>query len=547
MNAIRHGTVAMPDFQRDFVWNPKNVISLLASVSNRWPIGSILISDRDDHSAIESLRLKNFEGSPAPEPDQVTAIVLDGQQRLTSLLHALVPESSKTMYYVEDVMAIFLRRKLNPDTPFSLTEADFTSLSQSDFNKKYPTIQDRATQGVATVEDISNSSKFFRWISHLNPDQWNGEQWELDELRKDIFGDLEQYNITSLKLSSDLGLEPLAVIFETVNKTGVRLDIDDLMLAKLYPSGFHLHDKWDEAVAEFAQLGEFGDQWGRRSVRGSGPITSLGVLKLIAYLNNQGIKRGDVLGLEATVVKTHWNDAVRAVNDGIEFLKTQCGVVCSSLLPDDTIVLPVAAYLLEGNSDFGLLKRWYWRAIVDETYLRNTSTQPVSDATTLIRGDLPEGFSVVEHGYDDVFVSLTNKLLEQRRSHDVLMKGVCGLLVTEGAEDWLKNTQLTHTSADIELHHIFPMRYSINQGWRKGSQDNPVNITANLTPLLASSNKSIGSSPPAVVTAEHRDARRAIATHSIDENVYDISSLDAFREFSGIRARNLARKLLDRC
>ena len=201
VNAIRHGTVAMPDFQRDFVWNPKNVISLLASVSNRWPIGSILISDRDDHSAIESLRLKNFEGSPAPEPDQVTAIVLDGQQRLTSLLHALVPESSKTMYYVEDVMAIFLRRKLNPDTPFSLTEADFTSLSQSDFNKKYPTIQDRATQGVATVEDISNSSKFFRWISHLNPDQWNGEQWELDELRKDIFGDLEQYNITSLKLS----------------------------------------------------------------------------------------------------------------------------------------------------------------------------------------------------------------------------------------------------------------------------------------------------------------------------------------------------------
>ena len=93
---------------------------------------------------------------------------------------------------------------------------------------------------------------------------------ELDELRKDIFGDMEQYNITSLKLSSDLGLEPLAVIFETVNKTGVRLDVDDLMLAKLYPSGFHLHDEWDEAVAKYTYLGEFGDQWSKRSSRGSG-------------------------------------------------------------------------------------------------------------------------------------------------------------------------------------------------------------------------------------------------------------------------------------
>ena len=516
-------------------------------MSNGWPIGSILISDREVHSAIESLRLKNFEGAPPPDSNQVTTIVLDGQQRLTSLLHAFAPELSATMYYVEDVMAIFRRRKLNPDIPFSLTEADFTSLSQSDFNKKYPTIRERADQGVATVEDISNSSKFIRWITHVNPNQWIGEQWELDELRKDVFGDLEQYNITSLKLSSDLGLEPLAVIFETVNKTGVRLDVDDLMLAKLYPSGFHLHDEWDEAVAKFAYLGEFGDPWSRRSVRGSGPITSLDVLKLIAYLDNQGIKRGDILGLKATAVKTHWTDAVRAVDQGIEFLKNQCGVACSSLLPDNTIVLPVAAYLSEGHSDFGLLKRWYWRAIVDETYLRNTSTQPVSDATTLIRGELPEGFSVDEHGHDDVFTSLTNNLLEQRRSHDVLMKGMCGLLVTEGAEDWLTNTQLTHTNADIELHHIFPMRYSINQGWRKGSQDNPVNITANLTPLLASSNKSIGSSPPAVVDAEYRDARRAIASHTINDDVFAVSSHDEFRDFTLMRARNLARKLLDRC
>ena len=184
---------------------------------------------------------------------------------------------------------------------------------------------------------------------------------------------------------------------------------------------------------------------------------------------------------------------------------------------------------------------------MDETYLRNTSTQPVSDASTLIRGDLPEGFSVQEHGYRDAFTNLTNKLLEQRRAHDVLMKGICCLLVTEGAEDWLRNTKLTHSNTDIEIHHVFPMRFSINQGWREGLQDNPVNITANLTPLFATSNKSIGSNPPKVVATENVDARKSIDTHSVDEDAYNVSSREEFRSFASRRAETLGRKLLDRC
>jgi hypothetical protein len=40
---IRRGVLALPDFQRDFVWRPVETKDLLHTVLNRWPAGSILL------------------------------------------------------------------------------------------------------------------------------------------------------------------------------------------------------------------------------------------------------------------------------------------------------------------------------------------------------------------------------------------------------------------------------------------------------------------------------------------------------------------------
>ena len=40
---IRSGRLALPDFQRDFVWNPGRVVELLDSVARQWPVGSLLL------------------------------------------------------------------------------------------------------------------------------------------------------------------------------------------------------------------------------------------------------------------------------------------------------------------------------------------------------------------------------------------------------------------------------------------------------------------------------------------------------------------------
>ena len=80
-----HGRSAvLPDFQRDFVWEPSATQELIVSIANNYPAGSIL-RVRD---AQRVFAVREFEGAPKLNGSQHTFLVLDGQQRLTSLYQA---------------------------------------------------------------------------------------------------------------------------------------------------------------------------------------------------------------------------------------------------------------------------------------------------------------------------------------------------------------------------------------------------------------------------------------------------------------------------
>src|SRR5262245_62042841 len=80
-----HGrTAALPDFQRDFVWEPGATQELIVSIANNYPAGSIL-RVRDEKRVFAA---REFEGAPVLDGKKHTFLVLDGQQRLTSLYQA---------------------------------------------------------------------------------------------------------------------------------------------------------------------------------------------------------------------------------------------------------------------------------------------------------------------------------------------------------------------------------------------------------------------------------------------------------------------------
>lgn len=86
MLKVRTSKMLIPDFQREFVWDRSQIISLLDSIYQHYPIGSFLLWQTDD--VIQAYRrIGDVELQTGPEKS--VQYVLDGQQRITSLFASL--------------------------------------------------------------------------------------------------------------------------------------------------------------------------------------------------------------------------------------------------------------------------------------------------------------------------------------------------------------------------------------------------------------------------------------------------------------------------
>ena len=79
------GKIAVTDFQRSFVWEPARTAKYLGAILSGKPVGLYLILDRARKPQFAPRAFKDFDGRLGA----VEELVLDGQQRLTSLLHVL--------------------------------------------------------------------------------------------------------------------------------------------------------------------------------------------------------------------------------------------------------------------------------------------------------------------------------------------------------------------------------------------------------------------------------------------------------------------------
>ena len=88
LREIESGDIQLPDFQRDWVWDDEDIRSLIASVTLAYPIGAVMVLETGGEGGNFLPRL--FEGVQNDSPAVPEKLVLDGQQRLTSLFLALM-------------------------------------------------------------------------------------------------------------------------------------------------------------------------------------------------------------------------------------------------------------------------------------------------------------------------------------------------------------------------------------------------------------------------------------------------------------------------
>lgn len=85
---LRTDKFLIPTFQRDFVWEPENIIKLWDSIFRFYPIGSVLDWETDSylhtHRKLGGFVFPHDEDTVRKFKEWV--YILDGQQRATSLL-----------------------------------------------------------------------------------------------------------------------------------------------------------------------------------------------------------------------------------------------------------------------------------------------------------------------------------------------------------------------------------------------------------------------------------------------------------------------------
>lgn len=233
LDDVVNGRIGLPDLQRPFVWADAKVRNLFDSMMKGFPIGYVMLwASPADYSNTKSIGVGEKEFK---RPDD---LVIDGQQRLTSLLAAISG--------IEVLDKNFKPRRIK--ISFDPLEKDFQVWTQA-FERSPKYIADISE--VFKAHDNLQISKFRRSvINKINEGRARNEQPELTDEEQDKIEDninallnLRNYTIPTLRILSKADEEDVAEIFRRVNSGGQNLNENNFIETLLAVYDNAMHDK----------------------------------------------------------------------------------------------------------------------------------------------------------------------------------------------------------------------------------------------------------------------------------------------------------------
>ncbi|MDA8117684.1 MAG: DUF262 domain-containing protein [Actinomycetota bacterium] len=446
---VHNCTAVLPDFQRDFVWEPGATQELIVSIANNYPAGSIL-RVRD---AKRLFAAREFEGAPLLGDHKHTFLVLDGQQRLTSLYQAFYGVGEHRYYL--DV------RKLVEGADFE--EAIFHVRAATKWAKAR---EDFALQARELLLPLSvlkgGAGGFGNWSRKVARQLSDQERIALEDalvaVEERWIQSIDDYHFPVVTLSDSTEADALCTIFETLNRTGVKLSVFELLTARFWPENIRLRTLWDGARAAHPAIEAFDVD----------PYYVLQAISL-ACRPAPSCKRGDVLNLTPDDIRTWWERAAQGLATGLEILRDDCKVMLPKWLPYQTMLAPLAATLAkagdsrtaEAGARREKLKRWFWCAVFSQAYESAPNSKSAKDVGELVpwlldQGEPPE--VVAAFRFDPrALRDITPRQRSIYRGTVCMMLGAGG-----GARDFHTQAVITGklmAEEAIDDHHIFPAAY----------------------------------------------------------------------------------------
>lgn len=515
IDRLKEGKFVIPDFQREFEWQPWDIRELMRSIFLDYYIGSLLLwkSTKESYLTLSCEPIEGFDGEGKPE-----FIVLDGQQRLTAMYYAFLATDKKlpkresiAFFYisVDKLMNEIYDEAFNYEWISRRTKKILSDRNAQYLTHMFP-LSIIGAGGWDLYGWVQGYEQFWlaRAKEHLDDNDEHLAEEAINhaenakEFGSHLKGITEQYQVSYIELDKDLEIDKVCDIFTQINSRGVRLDVFDLMNALLKPKDLQLKWMWRAAAPRL----EFVDTEKMNvyilqvmSILRQGYCSPKYLYFLLpgqekSIREPDGTRRKEILIPSVKDFEKRWNNAVKALEDAIKILRhpQEFGAISSKYLPYVSI-LPVFAALQSHVKSLPSpkqldaqrkIRRWYWSAVFTNRYsgaVESTSARDFVDMKAWFENDSAEPALIQD--FKSRFKSLDLRT-EIKRGTSVY-NGIFNLLVLQGARDWMTGNVPQYD--DLDDHHIVPASW----GAKNLEKKNSVHTILNRTPLTANTNRKI--------------------------------------------------------
>lgn len=505
MEGIANGKIQLPDFQRGWVWSDLKIKKLIASITCGYPISAAMFLE---YGGTLTLKYRAFEGVTGAtlKPEQ---LVLDGQQRLTSIYQAMyndTPVKTRTengkeievYYYIhipdtlngierEDAIISvpkdrIVRKNFNRDIVMDL------STREKEFkNKMFP-----VNLLFKITEAVLWQNQYYAY--HMNDSEIIKEY---SSFFTNVVLPTYNYALPVILLDSNTPKEAVCQVFENVNTGGVSLTVFELVTAIFAmnaPDDWNLRDDWNKRK--------------KRSLNGDilkGTVNSTDLLTACTLLSTYKLggtvscKRKDVLNLKLDDYLKYADALEDGFVEAEKFLQRN-RIFTSYNLPYSTQLIPLSVLctllkelgLLYVSGVRSKLEQWLWCGIFGELYGGANETRFVQDVTGVIKW--VQGDAQLPKTISDAYFSPTRLVgLQSRQS--AAYKGIMALILKNQSKDFISGQDMDFTvfkAESVDIHHVFPKAYCIGKGYPRSKY----NSIVNKTPIFYTTNRKIGGSSP---------------------------------------------------
>ena len=485
IDQIQRNEIRLPEMQRQYVWKSTRVRDLFDSLYRGWPSGAILLWETD-----EDVAKQDFAVSTDSEQPGNSKLLLDGQQRLTSLSAVIRGEPVYVRGRKKPVELLFNLDHPDENAQSSDVDPDYEDFDVSEIDEDADDAEENSSADASDSElqkrfesmtflvKVNRVAKLQNWVAvsdvFANDDNVSlirsAGITSMDDPRFSKYNDrlnrlraIKKYSYRLDTLERSLSYEEVTEIFVRVNSLGARLRSSDLALAQItatWRGSLSIFQEFEEQTTKSGLKLELGDH----------------LRCLVVMATNQSRFRA-AANINRENLESAWADAKRGTEFAVNFLKSNCGIKSTALLSSPSLATAVAYFGHKRNYELSpdetsALRRWSLLANAKGRYSRGSSETILDQDLATIR----DGGSVKD--LLDRLAGQVGRLeiveedLVGRNQRSSLFKTLFLALSEDGAQDWRTGIQIAidHSGAQdrLQFHHIFPKdvlkgKYSFQQ------------------------------------------------------------------------------------